>query len=162
MRILKSVSWALAGLICLSGASGIWQSEAKAAETTDGHKSGVAKLDNASCQACHNDKNKKIMVSGAEGKMRPLHVIAEDKYDQSVHAKMLCVDCHKEISNSAAPHKLDLSKMVGCVQCHEDLWEAAKKDKQTQEKPRLGVVVQNIESYKGQCNLQGLSRHAFF
>jgi predicted CXXCH cytochrome family protein len=148
MRILKSVSWALAGLICLSGASGIWQSEAKAAEIVDMHKSGAAKLDNASCQTCHNDKNKKIMVSGSDGKMRPLHFIAEDKYAQSVHAKMLCIDCHKEISNSAAPHKLDLSKMVGCVQCHEDLWEAAKKNKQTQEKPRLGVVVQNIESYQ--------------
>ena len=124
MRIPKSVSWVLASLICLSGASGIWQSEAAATEAT-APKSGVAKLDNASCQVCHNDKNKKIMVSGAEGTMRPLHVIDEDKYAQSVHAKMLCVDCHKEISNSAAPHKLDLTRIVGCVQCHENLCGAA-------------------------------------
>jgi len=34
------------------------------------------------------------------------------------------------------------------VQCHQDLWEAAKKENKTQEKPRLGVVVQNIEAYK--------------
>lgn len=148
MRRLKSVSWALAGLIFLTGVSGILQTEAKAAESAGTHVSASNKLDNASCQTCHDDKKKEIIVSGSEGTMRPLHAIADDKYAQSVHAKMLCIDCHKEISNSAAPHKLDLTKIVGCVQCHQDLWETAKKENKTQDKPRLGVVVQNIEAYK--------------
>ena len=80
--------------------------------------------------------------------MRPLHAIADDKYAQSVHAKMLCIDCHKEITDSAVPHKKDLTQKVGCVQCHQDLWATAKRENKTQEKPRLGVVVQNIEAYK--------------
>jgi predicted CXXCH cytochrome family protein len=34
------------------------------------------------------------------------------------------------------------------VQCHINLWEAAKKDNLAEEKSRLGMVVQNIEAYK--------------
>ncbi|GAO36503.1 cytochrome C [Sulfuricella sp. T08] len=139
----------MAGLICLIGASSIWQTEVKAEEAASGGiVPVVGKLDNASCQTCHDGKKEEIKVPGAEGKMRPLHAISGDKYAKSVHAKMLCVDCHKEITDSTAQHKKDLAKKVGCVQCHQDLWAAAKKENKTQEKPRLGVVVQNIAAYK--------------
>jgi len=148
IQLKKATACSLAIFIFLLGASGIWQSEVQASQSGGNHASAVDKLDNASCQTCHDDKKKEILVSGSEGTMRPLHAVADDKYAQSVHAKMLCVDCHKEISNSAAPHKLDVTKIVGCVQCHQDLWETAKKENKTQEKPRLGVVVQNIEAYK--------------
>ncbi len=37
---------------------------------------------------------------------------------------------------------------VDCAQCHLDLWEAARKDNKTAEKPRLGIVVDNVEAYK--------------
>jgi predicted CXXCH cytochrome family protein len=148
MRTLKSALCALAGLIFLTGVSGIFQTEANAAVSASSHSSAAGKSDNASCQACHDGNKKEIKVPAAEGKMRPLHAVTDDKYAQSVHAKMLCIDCHKEITDSAVPHKTDLTQKVGCVQCHQDLWATAKRENKTQEKPRLGVVVQNIEAYK--------------
>jgi len=148
MSILKSIPYAFAGLICLTAISSIGLTDVNAAESANSHKPRVEKLDNASCQTCHDSNKKEIQVPGAEGIMRPLHVIADDKYAQSVHAKMLCVDCHKEITDKAAPHKKGLTPKVGCVQCHQDLWETAKKENKTQQKPRLGIVVQNIEAYK--------------
>lgn len=109
MSILKSISYTFAGLICLACTSNIWQTEVNAAESSSSHKPGIEKLDNASCQTCHDANKKEIKVAGAEGIMRPLHAIAGDKYAQSVHAKMLCVDCHKEITDNAAPHKKSLT-----------------------------------------------------
>ena len=150
MRILKSASWALAGIICLIGASGVWHSDAHATEADNIKLVPVVAggLDNASCQTCHDGKKEAIKVPVADGKPRTLHAINDGKYAKSVHAKMQCVECHKEITDSTAQHKIDLTKKVSCVQCHEDLWAAAKKENKTQQKPRLGVVVQNIESYK--------------
>lgn len=148
MSIFKSISYAFAGLICLTVASSIWQTAVSAAVSSSSNKSIVGKLDNASCQSCHDSSKKEIKVAGADGKMRPLYAIADDKYAGSVHAKMLCVTCHQEITDSAAPHKKGLTPKVGCVQCHQDLWETAKKENKTREKPRLGIVVQNIEAYK--------------
>jgi len=148
MSIKKSSLWSVSATIFLVSTAVIWQTEIQAVQLDGKHASATGKLDNATCQSCHDGNQKEIKVPGAEGKMRPLHVIAEDKYAQSVHAKMLCVDCHKEIINSAAPHKKDLKLKVGCVQCHQDLWETAKKENKTKEKPRLGVVVENIELYK--------------
>ena len=40
-----------------------------------------------------------------------------------------------------------MTRKVSCVQCHEDLWNAAKKDNKVKENARLGVVVQQIDSY---------------
>jgi len=66
MRILKSLSWALAGLILLTGASSIWQTEVTAAESTDSHKSIIGKLDNAACQSCHEGKKMDTRVCAVE------------------------------------------------------------------------------------------------
>ncbi len=33
------------------------------------------------------------------------------------------------------------------MQCHQDLWETAKKENKTQEFARLGVVVEQIDHY---------------
>lgn len=148
MDIKKSAWWGLAVTIFLVSSAGIWQTDAQALQAGGKLAAAANSTDNASCQVCHEGGRKEINVPGAEGKMRPLHAVAEDKYAQSVHARMLCVDCHKEISSSTVPHKKDLKQKVGCVQCHQDLWATAQKENKTQEKPRLGVVVQNIEAYK--------------
>jgi RNase P subunit RPR2 len=61
---------------------------------------------------------------------------------------MQCVACHKEITDSAAPHRKNADeKVTGCVACHLDLWETTKAQNLTKEKARLGVVVANIENY---------------
>jgi cytochrome c553 len=92
MSIHKSIPYACAGLICLTAISNIGLTEVNAAASSSNHKSSVEKPDNASCQTCHDSGRKEIKVAGAEGNMRPLYAIADDKYAQSVHAKMLCVD----------------------------------------------------------------------
>jgi cytochrome b subunit of formate dehydrogenase len=106
-------------------------------------------LDNATCQSCHDGKKGKLEMQGAKGEARELHAISTDKYGKSVHATMQCVACHTDITDAKAPHqKTGQAKKADCVQCHEQLWENAKKDNLTKEKARLGVVVQNIEAYK--------------
>jgi hypothetical protein len=78
-----------------------------------------------------------------------LQTVNTDKYGKSVHAKMECVACHREIIDSVTPHqKVAGAPKVECAQCHLDLWEAAKKDNKTVEKPRLGIVAENVAAYR--------------
>lgn len=108
-----------------------------------------SKLDNATCQTCHDGKKGKLEAQDAKGESRELHAVNTDKYGKSVHATMQCVACHTDITDAKAPHqKAGQTKKVDCATCHEKLWEEAKKDNLTKEKARLGVVVQNIEAYK--------------
>ncbi len=83
-------------------------------------------------------------MPGANGQMRPLHVI-KDKFEKSVHGKRLCVECHKDITK--IPHQKNGRIKVSCVQCHQDLWETAQKENKTREFARLGVVVKQIDRY---------------
>ena len=99
------------------------------------------KMPNEVCLSCHG--NEGFGMPGPDGKMRALHVV-KDRFDQSVHGKRMCVECHKDIT--AVPHQKGVLK-VSCVTCHEDLWAAAKKEGKTQEFARLGVVVDQIEHY---------------
>jgi predicted CXXCH cytochrome family protein len=67
---------------------------------------------------------------------------------------MQCVACHTGITDNPADgagHTKDAAlpaKSIGCVECHEKLWDAARQDNTAAAKPRLGVVVQNIEAYR--------------
>ncbi|RZI42033.1 cytochrome C [Herbaspirillum sp. HC18] len=109
----------------------------------------ASKLDNATCQTCHDGGKGKLEVDAADGEKRELHPINTDKYGKSVHSTMQCVDCHTNIKDAKAPHqKPAQAAKVDCVQCHEQLWDKAKKDGLTKEKARLGVVADNIEAYK--------------
>ena len=71
--------------------------------------------------------------------------VNKDKFENSVHGKRDCVECHKQVTK--VPHdKIDDVK-VSCVQCHEALWDEAKKDNKTQDFPKLGMVVKQIDRY---------------
>jgi len=150
MRIPILVTRLMAGVICLTAASVIWQTEVHAAGTAKSRGAGqtAEKLDDASCQACHDGKKQGLKVAATSGTMRPLQAIAETKFRKSVHGEMTCVACHKEITDSKAPHRKSATPKANCVTCHEGLWETVKKENLTGEKARLGVVVQNIEAYK--------------
>jgi cytochrome c551/c552 len=103
----------------------------------------AARLDNASCLACHG--NEGFSVPGPDGKPRPLHVVKE-KFELSVHAKRQCVECHQDITE--VPHKKGAPLRVGCVQCHRDLWQAMEEDKAGQPQyQRLGMVVEEIDRF---------------
>ena len=111
-------------------------------------------LDNATCQSCHDGKKGKLEMPDADGKPRSLRHIAPEPFAKSVHAKMECVACHTDIKDNAATanaHQKDNAlplKKVDCATCHQELWDKAQQDGSAATKPRLGVVVQNIEQYK--------------
>ena len=102
------------------------------------------KLSNDRCLRCHGKEN--FSRKAANGEERDLHVTAE-KFEQSVHGGRDCVNCHKDIIK--APHRKGVDRKVGCVRCHQDLWAEAQETNTTGENARLGVVVEQIESYMG-------------
>jgi cytochrome b subunit of formate dehydrogenase len=106
------------------------------------------KLDNATCQSCHDGKKGKLEMLASNGDKRPVKTVVPDKYGKSVHARMDCVACHLEITDSVTPHaKSTAVKKAECAQCHLDLWEETKKLGKTAEKPRLGIVADNVAAY---------------
>jgi hypothetical protein len=111
-------------------------------------------LDNATCLTCHDGQKGKLEVPGAEGKPRALMSVAPEPFAKGVHAKIQCVACHTDITDNAATanaHQKNTAqplKKVDCAGCHQDLWDKAQKDGKSAEKPRLGVVAQNIDLYK--------------
>jgi len=119
----------VAGFMALTGAP------------ADGLAQPAEKYPNEVCLSCHG--NEGFAVPRADGTMRSLHVV-KDRFEQSVHGKRLCVECHKDITE--IPHQNGTIK-VSCVTCHEELWANANKEGRTQEFARLGVVVDQIERY---------------
>ena len=145
-------TWVLAGCVGLFAAL-LGTPEALAAATAPGTEkvaaAAAAKLDNATCQTCHDGSKHQLKTAGADGEERDLLVIDKDKFGKSVHATMQCTACHTDITDNKAPHsKAGAAKKADCIGCHEALWEDAKKNHLTKEKPRLGAVVENIEAYK--------------
>ena len=109
-------------------------------------------LDNAKCLSCHAAGKAAIAVPGADGESRELHAVPADAFASGAHAKMDCVACHTAISDNAETdnaHRRDpAQKVKDCASCHEELWERAKQQGAAKDKPRLGVVVDNIAAYK--------------
>lgn len=111
-------------------------------------------LSNATCLSCHDAGQKAPQVPAAEGKTRPLHGIAPDKFGKSVHATMQCVSCHTEITDNpeqGKAHERDTTQFVkkpDCASCHQELWDQTQKRGRAAERPGLGVVARNIEAYQ--------------
>jgi cytochrome b subunit of formate dehydrogenase len=130
LRSVDAAYWIAAIFLCLGALMG--QAKAQVAD----------KIPNETCLGCHG--NEGFAIPDASGKLRSLHII-KDKFEQSVHGKRLCVDCHKQITE--VPHqKLD-RVIVGCVQCHQDLWAKAQRENKTEEVAQLGTVMGQIERY---------------
>jgi cytochrome b subunit of formate dehydrogenase len=149
MRLPTIAMLAITGVLVLAGASVIRPpdnkpADAKAAQAVDTKSapSPLADIEPAVCLGCHG--NKGFEMPGPDGKMRSLHVMP-DKFSKSVHGKRKCVECHKDITE--IPHQTGITHKVSCVQCHEELWEKAQKEGKTQDNPRLGVVVEQIDHY---------------
>ncbi len=144
MRLPKLAMWLMAGVICLAGVPGIAAAQDPAAKTAkpEGAEPAAENPGNTMCLACHG--NEGFAMPGADGKMRPLHVV-RDKFGQSVHGQRLCVECHKDINE--IPHQNIGQHKVSCVQCHEELWATAQKENKTEEFAKLGVVVKQIDKY---------------
>ena len=106
-----------------------------------------AKLDNASCLACHETGKHKIEVVGTDDEKRILSTLDPGKFAKSVHAKVDCVSCHTDIVDSQAKHQKAAGvEKPDCATCHTKLWEATKAKPVGRE--RLGIVAENIAAYK--------------
>ena len=142
MELQTVTRWLFAAVAALGIASGSVAAAANSPTLAKG-------LDNATCQSCHDGKKGKLEMIGSNGEPRPVQPVVPDKLANSVHAKMDCITCHKEIIDNVTPHK----KAPGvakaeCAQCHLDLWEDTKRQGQAAAKPRLGIVVENVAAYK--------------
>jgi cytochrome b subunit of formate dehydrogenase len=113
-----------------------------------------AALDNPGCLRCHGGQAHKVRVEAAEGSWRALRAVPPDKFAQGVHGKMPCVACHKAIADSPPDGRghqgepAQRSRSVGCAECHETLWDAARHDGTAATRPRLGEVVEKIGPYR--------------
>ena len=95
------------------------------------------KLANKRCQMCHGKEG-----FGRGG--RDLAVLPGE-FDSSVHGSQDCVGCHTDITK--VPHRKNVERKVGCVQCHLDEWSAAQVNGTAHENDKLANVVDHIESY---------------
>lgn len=132
--------WSLvAGLACLF--FGLLGGQAVAA--------GTGSLDNASCLGCHEKAKPAIEVPGAEGEDRALGQVDPHRFGAGVHAAVQCVACHTDIVDSQANHARKAgAERPTCIGCHEGLWQTAQDQGVAAQKPRLGVVAENIKAYK--------------
>ena len=146
MRIPAHASW-LETIIASLLAAVLLVGTVSAHGTLVSSDKSIDKLSNASCLVCHDDK--KLEATGVGEKLRPLRPINGSKFAKSVHSAMLCITCHKNITDAASPHKIDATlQKVDCARCHKMLWEAAKKKGLTSENARLDMVVQDIAAYE--------------
>ncbi len=98
-------------------------------------------LDKSLCLGCHG--NEGFSASTQNGETRSLFV-DRNRFEHSVHGNRQCVECHtdiREIPHKQVPHR------VGCINCHEDLWAAARRENKAN--PRLERVVDKIHQYLG-------------
>ena len=100
------------------------------------------KLSNDRCLRCHGREG--FSRDDVYGNERNLHV-TDTAFADSVHGEQDCVGCHQDITK--APHRKGIQRKVSCVTCHVDLWNEAQENGTVDEHARLGVVVEQIESY---------------
>jgi len=104
----------------------------------------VKKVPNKKCNKCHDDEDEKVWEYD-DGSEKFIYVDPE-VFDHSVHGSQYCVDCHTNVKLERGEHAEKLPITVGCVQCHEQTWEA-QKDSSDPKHKRLKVVVEQIDSY---------------
>jgi cytochrome b subunit of formate dehydrogenase len=110
--------------------------------TQSSQEQPAAKIAAEVCLGCHGVAG--FSAPGANGQTRSLYV-DPGKFRNSVHGKRACVDCHQQITQ--VPHrKLDRIK-VGCVTCHEDLYEDALSENNPEQTALMGMVVRRIDSF---------------
>ena len=95
------------------------------------------KLANKRCLMCH----------GREGFERDGQALAvmPSVFESSVHGSQDCVGCHEDITK--VPHRKDVQRSVGCVQCHLEEWGKSQESGAAGPNGKLANVVDHIDSY---------------
>jgi cytochrome b subunit of formate dehydrogenase len=143
--------WVLWILLCLLGPSPARGADApdpidaasKETSVAINPATGKPFIPNKRCLKCHGDEEDQT-VERDDGTVVNIFVHPE-AIAASVHGQQHCQSCHADVTDTK--HEDDPPQiLVGCVDCHERTWEAHKDDPDPQYR-RLGVVVQQIESY---------------
>jgi cytochrome b subunit of formate dehydrogenase len=100
---------------------------------------------NHRCLRCHADTEEKHVIK-PDGSRKNIY-IDPDVLKHSVHADEPCTGCHNSITK--LPHQKPLPASVGCVECHQQRWNALTKDPNADPKKRerLGVVMEQTQHY---------------
>ena len=140
----KSLAAVIAGVICLSLSTFAHATVAATVDTVaaGGGQETKPAIANYRCLRCHADPEEKVKVR-RDGS-RNFIFIDSQVFEHSVHGKQPCTGCHNNVAK--LPHPKPLPKSIGCIECHKQKWEAQKDNPDPQYK-RLGVVVQQMESY---------------
>ncbi|MGL1834337.1 cytochrome C [Rhodocyclaceae bacterium SMB388] len=116
--------------------------------TSDASPHAGQSFTNQQCLACHDGSEGDYEVETADGDTRTLFVIPPEAFAKGVHANLQCISCHEGIVDLESPHQdTGVSKRADCASCHEDLWAKAEADGSSAQKPRLGIVVDNIKAH---------------
>ncbi len=138
-KSLAGVISLIVGLALASHAAATAPASPEALPATGGEKPEIA---NFRCLRCHADPEEKVKVR-KDGSKNFIYIDPKT-FEHSVHGKQPCTGCHNNVEK--LPHPKPLPKSVGCIECHKQKFEAQKDRKDPQYK-RLGVVVEQMESY---------------
>ena len=116
-------------------------------------------LTNDMCLGCHGIEG--LLPSEQQQRPGGPPPVITDRFLGSSHGKLQCVDCHKNITE--IPHG-KTTVQVGCVACHQSLYDDAKDEGKTDTKEfkKLADVVAQVgdflKSIHARPNLQDQSR----
>ncbi len=145
MRTSKLAACLATVAICL--AAGLFGGTAVAADDKD--SAAGAALDKASCLSCHDGKKKKLETSDASGEKRALQSVDPGKFATSAHSFMECVSCHKDITDSVAPHSKAIdAKKPDCAECHLEIAKNPQTLKTAGARRSMRIVAENVEAYR--------------
>lgn len=102
-----------------------------------------APIANHRCLRCHADQEDKF-VTGPDGKRNNIYIDPKT-IEHSVHGKVACTGCHSDVTK--LPHAKPLAKSIGCIGCHKQQWDKAKKDPDPKKRQRLDVVLEQTDNY---------------
>lgn len=100
-------------------------------------------LENHRCFRCHGDVQEKHTIR-PDGTRNNIFVDRE-KVEKSVHGKVECVGCHRDVTK--LPHAKPLALAIGCIECHKKEHDKIAKDPDPKKRERLDVVLEQTESY---------------
>jgi predicted CXXCH cytochrome family protein len=99
---------------------------------------------NDDCFMCHDDKE---LTKKRNGKTISLYVNAKS-LQHSVHSKIECISCHKDLSGAEFPHEENLKK-VNCGSCHDEHAQQVTNDIHHVLKDRVGENGPSCKSCHG-------------
>jgi len=147
MRIsskLFALLWAVLYTLSLTASANATMSAKELAE----FKHANSQVPSKKCNKCHDDEDDaewEYDEGALEGETISIYVPSE-KISKSVHGKENCAACHSNVKLHKGEHDEYLPITVSCVECHHDRQEA-QKDAADPKYKRLGVVLEQTESY---------------